>query len=155
MIADMEPAALSAAEASLTSEGINAASVTCDVGDKAAVDAAVAAAVERFGSLDIAVANAGIVRSAAFLDLSEADWDDVLRVNLKGVFLTGQAAARQMVAQGGGGAIVNLSSVNAITAIPTIASYNASKGGINNLTRNMALSLAGNQIRVNAVAPGR
>ena len=124
------------------------------MGDKTQVDAAVDAAVEIFGSLDVAVACAGIVRSGDFLELSEADWDDVIRVNLKGVFLTGQAAARKMVAQGRGGSVVNISSVNAITAIPTIASYNASKGGINNLTRCMALSLAQHNIRVNAVAPG-
>lgn len=153
-LADVDVAGLSTAEASLKEEGIEASSISCDVGDKAQVDAAVDAAVDKFGSLDVAVACAGIVRSADFLDLSETDWDDVIRINLKGVFLTGQAAARKMVQQGRGGAVVNISSVNAITAIPTIASYNASKGGINNLTRCMALSLAQHNIRVNAVAPG-
>jgi len=86
-------------------------------------------------------------------DVSENLWDKVLGVNLKGAFLVGQAVAREM-AKSGGGAIVNMSSVNGVMAIPTIASYNASKGGINQLTRVMALSLADRGIRVNAVAPG-
>jgi NAD(P)-dependent dehydrogenase (short-subunit alcohol dehydrogenase family) len=154
LLTDVDAAALATAENSLRAEGVETASVTCDVGNKASVDAAIDTCVSRFGRLDVAVANAGIVRSADFLDMSEADFDDVIKVNLKGVFLTGQAAARAMVSQGGGGAIVNMSSVNGITAIPNIASYNASKGGINNLTRAMALSLAGHGIRVNAVAPG-
>ena len=119
------------------------------------MEAAVVAAVQRFGCLDIAVANAGVVRSADFLDMSEDDFDAVIRVNLRGAFLTGQAAARQMVAQGRGGAVVNMSSVNGVTAIPTIAGYNASKGGVSNLTRAMALALAPHNIRVNAVAPVR
>jgi NAD(P)-dependent dehydrogenase (short-subunit alcohol dehydrogenase family) len=78
----------------------------------------------------------------------------VLDVNLKGAFLVGQAVARALVAAGRPGSIVNMSSVNAVMAIPSIASYNASKGGINQLTRAMALALAGHGIRVNAVAPG-
>ncbi|MCX7916491.1 MAG: SDR family oxidoreductase, partial [Verrucomicrobiae bacterium] len=85
---------------------------------------------------------------------AEADFDRVIRVNLKGMFLMGQAAARAMVAQGRGGAIVNMSSVNGQLAIPNIASYNVSKGGTNQLTRVMALALVDHGIRVNAVAPG-
>ena len=155
LLADVDAAALADAEATLAGEGIQAGSSVCDVGDRAQVEAAVAAAVQRFGSLDIVVANAGIVRSADFLDMSEEDFDAVIRVNLRGAFLTGQAAARQMVAQGRGGAVVNMSSVNGVTAIPTIAGYNASKGGVSNLTRAMALALAPHNIRVNAVAPVR
>ncbi len=78
----------------------------------------------------------------------------MLRVNLKGVFLTGQAAARQMVAQGTGGTIVNMSSVNAVMAIPTITPYVVAKGGVNQLTKVMALALADKGIRVNAIGPG-
>jgi len=128
--------------------------VQCDVSRKASVDAAVAFAVERFGALHILVANAGIVHAAEFLDLREEDFDRVLAVNLKGIFLAGQACARQMVKQGGGGAIVNMSSVNAVLAIPNQVPYVVSKGGINQLTRVMALSLAAHSIRVNAVGPG-
>jgi NAD(P)-dependent dehydrogenase (short-subunit alcohol dehydrogenase family) len=127
--------------------------VHCDVGDKADVDAAVAAALKAQGRIDVLVNNAGIFKAAEFLDVTEEDFDAVLRVNLKGAFLMGQAVAREM-AKAGKGAIVNMSSVNAVLTIPTISSYNVSKGGINQLTRVMALSLADKGVRVNAVAPG-
>ena len=125
----------------------------CDVGEKAQVDALVSRAVAAHGRIDVLVNNAGIFKAADFLEISEADFDAVLRVNLKGAFLMGQAVARVM-AQAGQGAIVNMSSVNGVLAIPSIASYNVSKGGINQLTRAMALALVDRGIRVNAVAPG-
>jgi NAD(P)-dependent dehydrogenase (short-subunit alcohol dehydrogenase family) len=127
--------------------------VHCDVGDKAQVEAAVTAALKAHGRIDVLVNNAGIFKAAEFLDVTEDDFDAVLRVNLKGAFLMGQAVARVM-AKAGKGSIVNMSSVNGTLAIPTISSYNVSKGGINQLTRVMALSLADKGIRVNAVAPG-
>lgn len=127
--------------------------VRCDVGDKAQVDTLVAKTMLTHGRIDVLVNNAGIFKAADFLDITESDWDAVLRVNLKGSFLVGQAVAREMV-KAGRGAIVNMSSVNAVLTIPTIASYNASKGAINQLTRVMALSLADKGVRVNAVAPG-
>jgi NAD(P)-dependent dehydrogenase (short-subunit alcohol dehydrogenase family) len=127
--------------------------VHCDVGDKADVDAVVAQALARHGRVDVLVNNAGIFKAADFLDVTEADFDAVLRVNLKGSFLMGQAVAREM-AKAGRGAIVNMSSVNGVLTIPTISSYNVSKGGINQLTRVMALALADKGVRVNAVAPG-
>lgn len=127
--------------------------VHCDVGDKTQVDALVAQTVATHGRMDVLVNNAGIFKAADFLDVSEADFDAVLRVNLKGAFLVGQAVARVM-ALAGRGAIVNMSSVNGVLAIPSIASYNVSKGGINQLTRAMALALVDKGIRVNAVAPG-
>ena len=124
-----------------------------DVGDKAQVDAVVARSMQEHGRIDVLVNNAGTFRAADFLDITEADFDAVLRVNLKGSFLMGQAVARVMAQQGSGN-IVNMSSVNGVLTIPTIASYNVSKGGINQLTRVMALALADRGIRVNAVAPG-
>ena len=127
--------------------------VHCDVGHKPDVDALVARAVAAHGRIDVLVNNAGIFKAADFLDVTEADFDAVLRVNLKGAFLVGQAVAREMTSAGRGN-IVNMSSVNAVLTIPTISSYNVSKGGINQLTRVMALSLADKGIRVNAVAPG-
>jgi glucose 1-dehydrogenase len=138
----------------LRSEGFPVSFAACDVSRKDEVEAAVAAAVNEFGRLDILVGNAGIVHAAEFLDLEEADFDRVLAVNLKGIFLAGQAAARQMVKQGGGGAIVNMSSVNAIVAIPNQVPYVVSKGGINQLTKVMALALAPHRIRVNGIGPG-
>ena len=130
--------------------------VRCDVGDKAQVDALVAQTVAAHGRIDVLVNNAGIFRAADFLEITEADFDAVLRINLKGAFLVGQAVAREMAKAGdnGKGSIINMSSVNGVLAIPTIASYNVSKGGINQLTRVMALALADKGIRVNAVAPG-
>ena len=127
--------------------------VSCDVGDKKQVDTLVAQVMLKYGRIDVLVNNAGIFKASDFLDISEADFDAVLRVNLKGSFLVGQAVAREM-AKAGRGAIVNMSSVNGVLTIPSIASYNVSKGGINQLTRVMALSLADKGIRVNAVAPG-
>ena len=139
--------------AALTDDGGRAIYQHCDVSKKTEVDAALAATLAAFGTIDGLVNNAGIFKAAAFLDISEADWDAVINVNLKGSFLVGQAVARVM-AVAGRGAIVNMSSVNGTLAIPTIASYNASKGGINQLTRVMALALADQGVRVNAVAPG-
>jgi glucose 1-dehydrogenase len=140
----------------LAASGAAVAYRHCNVADKPSVDAALAATLAHFGHVDGLVNNAGIFRAAAFLDITESDWDAVIAVNLKGSFLVGQAVARHMVSRGGEnrGAIVNMSSVNGTLAIPSIASYNASKGAINQLTRVMALSLADQGVRVNAVAPG-
>ena len=119
----------------------------------AQVDAALAETLAAFGRVDGLVNNAGIFKAADFLEIDEADWDAVIGVNLKGSFLVAQRVGREIV-KAGGGAIVNMSSVNGMTAIPSIASYNVSKGGINQLTRVMALALADRKVRVNAVAPG-
>ena len=127
--------------------------VHCDVGDSAQIAEAVATAVTCHGRIDVLVNNAGIARAADILDVTEQDFDAVLAVNLKGAFLIAQAVARIMVAAGRG-SIINLSSVNATLTIPTIASYNISKGGMNQLTRVFALALADRGVRVNAVAPG-
>ena len=156
---DVDDARGQALASSLTERGRRATYLHCNVADKADVDAAVADTLRAFGHIDALVNNAGIFKAANFLDITEADWDAVSDVNLKGAFLVGQAVARAMVANadvggGRGGAIVNMSSVNGIMAIPSIASYNVSKGGVNQLTRVMALALADHGIRVNAVAPG-
>ena len=132
---------------------LNALYLHCDVSIKQQIDDAVAAVVQRFGRIDVLVNNAGIFRAAPFLEVSEADYDAVLAVNLKGAFFMGQAVGKVMAAQRGG-SIIHMSSVNAVMAIPSIATYNVSKGGINQLTRAMALALADHGVRVNAVAPG-
>ena len=151
---DVNDARGQALAAALTAGGARATYVHCDVASAGDVNAAVAASVAALGRIDGLVNNAGIFKAAPFLDISEADWDAVIDVNLKGHFLVGQAVARQIVQQGGGGAIVNMSSVNARLTIASIASYNASKGGIDQLTRVMALALTEHGIRVNGVAPG-
>jgi glucose 1-dehydrogenase len=115
--------------------------------------AAVADAVNWLGGLDIAVNCAGIHRSSDPLKLSEAEWDDVLDVNLKGTFFLCQAAGSAM-ADSGGGTIVNVTSVMAEVALGDLAHYAASKGGVRQLTKALAVGLAGLNIRVNAVGPG-
>ena len=122
------------------------------------VEALLQAALDAHGSVDILVNNAGIVHGADFLEISEADFDRVLTVNLKGVVprRPGRGAPHGRAGPGGGkpGAIVNMSSVNAVFAIANQVPYSVSKGGINQLTKVMALALAPHGIRVNAIGPG-
>ncbi|MCX7303460.1 MAG: SDR family oxidoreductase [Hyphomicrobiales bacterium] len=157
MIADIDDARGAKAVASLSGPG-EARFHQTNVAVRADVDSLVAAAIAAFGKIDVLVNNAGIVHAADFLDLAEADFDRVLGVNLKGSFLTGQAVARHMVervkAGGEPGSIVNMSSVNAVFAIANQVPYSVSKGGINQLTKVMALGLATYAIRVNAIGPG-
>jgi NAD(P)-dependent dehydrogenase (short-subunit alcohol dehydrogenase family) len=126
----------------------------CDSSRKDQVDAAVQAALAVFGRIDILVNNAGVVHAAEFLDLKEEDFDRVLAVNLKGYFLFGQAVARAMVAGKVAGSMINMSSVNAVLAIPNQVPYVVSKGGVNQLTKVMSLALAPHGIRVNGIGPG-
>ena len=143
-----------AAAESIRSNGGDAIFVGCDVGDKSQVVSLVEKAVEHYGRLDVMISNAAILHIADILDLEEEDYDRVLRINLKGFFLTGQAAARQMVAQGGGGSIINMSSIQAIITLPNILTYSICKGGVKSMTISMALALADKGIRVNAIGPG-
>lgn len=153
VIADVNDAAGQAAARTLGAHYLH-----CDVSQAADVEAAIGAVVARHGALDILVNNAGISVVGDFLELSEADFDRVIAINLKGVFLTTQKAARRMIAQVQAGRkpgnIVNISSVNDTLAIPTIVPYCASKGGVAQLTRATSIRLAAHGIRVNAVGPG-
>lgn len=154
VIADIDETAGQAAAASLRGA---CRFVATDVGNPRDAENVVAEACA-FGDLDILVNNAGIVHAADFLDIREADFDRVLRVNLKGAFLVGQAAARRMVDQVKAGkppgVIINMSSINAVVAISNQVPYCISKGGIQQLTKVMALALAPYGIRVNAIGPG-
>ncbi len=125
-----------------------------DVSSFAEVSAMVAATVERFGRLDVAVNNAGIEIRAPFLDATEDDWRKVLGVNLDAAFFLCQAAARQMVKQGGGGRLINISSVHEDIPFEGFTSYCVSKGGMRMLARNLAVELAPHCITVNNIAPG-
>jgi len=159
VLGDVNEAGVAAVARQIAEGGGAAAARRADVGLKADCDALVAEAVARFGGIDVLVNNAGIVHTADFLELAEEDFDRVLRVNLKGAFLCAQAAARRMVAQparenGGRGVIVNLSSVNAVVALANQIPYSVSKGGLNQLTKVMALSLAPQGIRVMGIGPG-
>ncbi|WEZ85476.1 glucose 1-dehydrogenase (plasmid) [Rhizobium sp. 32-5/1] len=136
--------------------GDRAAGWICDLRqiDTSMADEIVAAAVDAFGKLDILIANAGIIHLDDFVDFPEAAFDEILTVNLKSAFLLGQSAARQMISQGHGGSIINMSSINAILANPRSVGYAVSKGGMKQLTAVMAVGLIEHGIRVNAIGPG-
>jgi len=153
VLGDIDEAELKKCAAEIGTTGTVLAVVT-DVGRKDQVDALVDAAVAKFGRLDIMVNNAGIAPVQDFLDISEADYDRVLAVNLKGAFMGTQAAARRMIAQGQGGVIINMSSINSGLANPRVATYAISKGGMNQVTGTAAVAFAPHGIRVVGVGPG-
>lgn len=133
----------------------SAFAIQTDVSHRAEVEAMVTAAVERFGGLDILVNNAGIYPFSPFMESDAELFEHVLQVNLVAVFIAMQAAARQMIAQGRGGRIINVSSIDALHPSMTgLAHYDASKHGVWGLTKNVALELAEHGIAVNALAPG-
>ena len=130
------------------------AGIECDLGDSAQIEAMFARIAREHGVISALVNNAGIALPGDFLSYSAEDFDRVIAINLKGVFLATQLAARAMVEHGVKGAIVNMSSINAQLAIPAIPAYCASKGGVMQITKVAALALAKQGIRVNAVGPG-
>ena len=136
-----------------TAAELGCAHCPTDVRHKVEIDRMVAAAIAEFGQIDILVNNAGITHAAAFLDLTEEDFDRVISVNLRSAFLASQAVARHMIPLRKG-TIVNMSSVNAVFAIPNQIPYAISKGGMNQLTKVSAMALAEYGIRVNAIGPG-
>ncbi|MHB1004850.1 MAG: SDR family NAD(P)-dependent oxidoreductase [Chloroflexota bacterium] len=133
--------------------GRQAMAVKADITDAAQVEAMVVKVAEAFGRIDVLVNNAGVVMRQPFLEMSEEVWDRVVDVDLKGVFLVGQAVARRMVAAGGG-SIINISSIASEVASPGQSHYSAAKAGVTMLTRAMALELAPLGVRVNAIEPG-
>ncbi len=142
-----------AAERTAKEIGRGAIAVAADVSLAADAVRIIEDSVSLFGRVDVFVNNAGLIGRLNFLDISEAEWDRVMNVNLKGAFLCGQAAARQMVTQGSG-SIINVASVNAESLNPTTIHYCVSKGGVQTLTKGMALALARRGVRVNAIGPG-
>lgn len=153
VLADIDGEAVAATAAALAPAD-RAHAVTTDVSKKDQVDALVAEAVAVFGGVDIMVNNAGIAMMQDFLDISVADYEAVLGVNLRGPFLGVQAAARQMIAQGRGGVIINMSSINSRLSNPRVTTYAISKGGLNQLTGTASIALAPHGIRVCGVGPG-
>jgi NAD(P)-dependent dehydrogenase (short-subunit alcohol dehydrogenase family) len=131
-----------------------AIAIPADVSDAAAVQHLVAQILRQFGRIDVWVNNAAVGRREPFVDVSEQHWDHIIAVDLKGPFLCGQAAARQMIAQGTGGSIVNIGSVHGVRTWPDRSVYAVAKAGLARLTASMAYELGPHGIRVNAVAPG-
>lgn len=154
VVADIDAARAERVAGAIAEAGGRAAPFRADVRVRAEVEAMVARAVESFGRLDVMVANAGIMDRMPFLEMTEAFWHRVLDTNLTSTFLCGQAAARQMIAQGEGGRIINMASNSGFFGGRGRAAYGASKAGIINLTQTMAIELAEHGILVNAVAPG-
>lgn len=126
----------------------------CDVRDYAQVQALFDATLERFGRVDALINNSGITEPHPIVEMTPDEWDKTLNINLRGMFFCTQRAAKEMIAQGSGGRIVNLSSVHGFAAVPNHAHYEASKGGINMFTKACAIELAPHDIQVNAIAPG-
>lgn len=151
--ADGEAAALAAKE--LTDRDLDALAVQVDVSAEAEVRHLVVATVAWSGRVDILVNNAGIFPSVPVLDMAPEDFRRVVAVNLEGVYLCCRQVAQQMIAQGGGGRIINVTSVDALHPSSVgLAHYDASKHGVWGFTKNLALELAPHQIWVNAIAPG-
>lgn len=153
-IADLHAEAMKDTVSLIQSKGGHALALEVDVRHKAQVDRMVDAALAQWGRLDILVNGAGINRTASFLEITEEDWDAHLDIILKGTFLVSQRAAQAMVKQGDGGSIIQISSVNGLSAEADQAHYNAAKGGINLLAMSMAVELAAHGIRVNSLCPG-
>jgi NAD(P)-dependent dehydrogenase (short-subunit alcohol dehydrogenase family) len=154
VVVDWQEAAGAATVSALREAGGEARLVVADVSRGADAERMVAEAVRVFGRLDALINNAAVMVSKAVPELSEEEWDRVLGVNLKGVFLCSKQAILRFREQGGGGAIVNLASVNSFYAEGGIAAYCAAKGGVQQLTRAMAIDHSAEGIRVNCICPG-
>jgi glucose 1-dehydrogenase len=140
--------------AKIAAAGGKAIGVSADISRPDDVNGLIAKTVAAFGRLDILVNNAGIEKKIAFVDFPVDEWQKILAVNLTGPFLCAQAAAKQMIAQGGGGRIINISSIHEDLPMPTNAPYCASKGGLRMLMRTIAVELAPHGITVNNIGPG-
>ena len=153
-IGDIDAAGADLLAKEIRGGGGRALAVGVDVGDTGQVQAFVDRVVAEHGRLDVMFANAGIAHSAPFLEHPEAAWHRVLRVNLTGVFLSCQIAARQMATQGGGRIIVS-ASINGFRGVENLVGYNVAKAGVIELTKTMAVELAKHHIAVNAIAPAQ
>ena len=154
-IADIDKEKADDSAQQLKAKGWQAVAVACDVSKADEVENMVAETVKTFGSVDILVNNAGIFPNILVMNMREEDFDKVIDVNLKSVFLCTQKVARQMIKQGNGGKIINITSIDALhPSSAGLAHYDASKHGVWGFTKNAALELAPHKIWVNAIAPG-
>jgi glucose 1-dehydrogenase len=149
-----DPRGADEALAEIRALGRRGASIKANLGDVDDVQRLVAESADALGGLDVLVNNAGIEKHAPFWDVTERDFDDVLGVNLKGVFFATQAFVRQRMASNGRGKVINVSSVHEEMAFPNFAAYCASKGGVRMLTRTLAVELGPLGITINSIAPG-
>ncbi len=155
LIADLNKTAADEAAAVLVAKGWKASAIEADVSDGAQVAHMIDAAVSTYGSVDILVNNAGIYPEKLVLDSTKEDFEKIFRINLLGAFFSSKAAAAQMIKQGSGGKIINITSIDALHPSGTgLAFYDASKHGLWGFTKNLALELAPHKIWVNAIAPG-
>jgi NAD(P)-dependent dehydrogenase (short-subunit alcohol dehydrogenase family) len=149
----LDPREVDGALAGLRPSG-EVSGLACDVSLEADVAPMMAAALGALSGIDVLINNAGTARREAFLAIAPGDWDRIIAVNLRGMFLVAQAVSRHMVERGGGGVIINMSSTNGLAGEEDYAHYNASKGGVLLLTKTMAVELGKHGIRVNALCPG-
>jgi glucose 1-dehydrogenase len=155
VLADVLAERCAATAQSISEEtGADTTAIRTDVSQEADCEALLAHCVEHFGQCDILLNNAGIIARGSILDVSTADFDRVLAVNLRGSFLLSRAVANHMVDRNIHGSIINMSSTNAVVTIPDQLAYATSKGGVGQLTKVMAMELASHDIRVNAIGPG-
>lgn len=155
MIADRSPEDAEKAVNDLTAKGFKVKSITTDVSSEEDIKKLVAGTVEAFGSVDILVNNAGIYPNHPLAQMTLEDFEKVIEVNLDGVFLTTKYVSEQMIKQGEGGKIINISSIDALhPSMIGLSAYDASKHGVWGFTKNTALELAQHKIWVNAIAPG-
>jgi NAD(P)-dependent dehydrogenase (short-subunit alcohol dehydrogenase family) len=153
-IADIYPDRAETVAADIQKQGGKALGIATDVSDAASVDRLMAEVLKSWGRIDVLINNAGIILQAAAVDMTEQQWDKILTNNLKSCFLCSRAAAKQMIQQGHGGRIVNISSIHAELSEPSAAAYTAAKGGMEAFSRTLATELAPHKITVNCIRPG-
>lgn len=154
LVTDLERGPLDALVALLAEAGVEAAGIAVDLADEDAPERLVTAAIDHFGSVHVLVNNAAVNRRMPILEMDRASWDWIMRIDLRLPYFLSQAAARRMIEQGTGGAIVSVSSLNALYGLEQISVYGPAKAGLSQLTKVMALEWAEHDIRANAIAPG-
>ncbi len=154
LVTDLEQGRLDALVALLAEAGVEAAGIAVDLADEDAPERLVTAAIDRFGGVHVLVNNAAVNRRMPILEMDRASWDWIMRIDLRLPYFLSQAAARRMIEQGTGGAIVSVSSLNALYGLEQISVYGPAKAGLSQLTKVMALEWAEHEIRANAIAPG-